>query len=74
MPKFDKNARKFWHSGLNSIKGTFLDSSYQYLLNDIWFVWFHGSPYFSIVFGNDVIMTSFLVTCFSNLHILWSFE
>ena len=28
---------------------------------------------FSIVFGNDIIMTSFLVTWFSNLHILWNF-
>ena len=26
----------------------------------------------SIVFGNDIIMMSFLVTCFSNLHILWN--
>ena len=24
-------------------------------------------------FGNDIIMTSFLVTWFSNLHILWDF-
>ena len=31
-------------------------------------------PLFSIVFGNDVIMTSFLVTWFSNFHILWNFE
>ena len=29
---------------------------------------------FSIVFGNDIIMTSFLVTWFSNLHILWNFS
>ena len=27
---------------------------------------------FSIVFGNDIIMTSFLVTWFSNLPILWN--
>ena len=34
----------------------------------------HGGPDFPIVFGNDIIMTSFLVTWFSNLHILWNFE
>ena len=27
-----------------------------------------------IVFGNDIIMTSFLVTWSSNLHILWNFS
>ena len=27
---------------------------------------------FFIVFGNDIIMASFLVTWFSNLHILWN--
>ena len=27
---------------------------------------------FSIVFGNDIFMTSFLVTWCSNLHILWT--
>ena len=27
---------------------------------------------FSIVFRNDIIMTSFLVKWFSNLHILWN--
>ena len=27
---------------------------------------------FSIVFGNDIIMMSFLVTWFSNLDILWN--
>ena len=37
------------------------------------FDWFLGRPHFSIVFGNDVIMTSFLVTCFSNLHIFVEF-
>ena len=25
-----------------------------------------------LFFGNDIIMTSFLVTWFSNLHILWN--
>ena len=34
----------------------------------------HISPLFSIVFGNDVIMTSFLVIWFSNLHILRNLE
>ena len=33
---------------------------------------FSGRPHFSIVFGNDIIITSFLVTWFSNLHILWN--
>ena len=27
---------------------------------------------FFILFGNDIIMMSFLVTRFSNLHILWN--
>ena len=31
-----------------------------------------GRPQFSIVFGNGIIMTSFLVTLFLNLHILWT--
>ena len=31
-----------------------------------------GRPHFSIVFGNDIIMTSFLITWFSNLYILWN--
>ena len=54
------------------IKRTFLDSSRQDLSSDIQFDWFGGCPHFSIVFGNDIIMTSFLVTWFSNLHILWN--
>ena len=29
-------------------------------------------PHFSIVFGNYIILVSFLVTWFSNLHILWN--
>ena len=33
----------------------FLDSSHQYLSNDIYFVWFHGDPNFAIIFGSDVI-------------------
>ena len=70
MPKFDINAHNVLHSDSNSIKSTFLDSSHQYLANDIYFVWFRGVPHFFIVFGNDVIMMSFLVTWFLNLHIL----
>ena len=34
--------------------------------------WFRGGPHFpivSIVSGNDIIMMSFLITWFSNLHI-----
>ena len=60
----------------NSIKVTFLDNFHQIVSNDIYFVWFHGGPHFpfSIVFGNDIIMKSFLVTWFSNWHILWNFE
>ena len=45
-------------SALNSIKSTILDSTYQYLSNDIQFVWFHRGPKFAIAFGNDVIMMS----------------
>ena len=75
--KFDINAHKFWHSGLNSIKVTFLNSSHQNLSNDIYFVWFSWGSHFPIVpivFGNDIIMTSFLVTRFLNLYILWNFK
>ena len=34
--------------------------------------WFLRRPHFSLFFGNDIIMMSFLVTWFSNLHILWN--
>ena len=55
-----------------------MDSSYQNFTDDIYFVWFRGGPHFpiasSIAFGNDIIMTSFLFTWFSNLQILWNFE
>ena len=51
---------------------TFLDSSRQDFSNDIYFDWFVRRPHFSIVFGKDIIMRSFLVTWFSNLHILWN--
>ena len=65
MLKLDINAHNFRHSGSNSIKVTFSDRSHQNLSNDIYFVWFRGGPHFpnvSIGFGNDIIMTSFLVT------------
>ena len=68
--KFDINVHNFRYSGSNSIKITFLNSSHQNLSNDRYFVWFRGGPHFPIVFGNDIIMTSFLVTRLSNLHIL----
>ena len=32
-----------------------LDSSHQYLSNDMYFVWFRGGPNFAIFGGNDVI-------------------
>ena len=54
-----------------------MNRSHQNLSNNIYFVWFRGGPHFplfSIVFSNDIIMTSFLVTWFSNLHILWNFN
>ena len=38
------------------------------------FAEFRISPIFSIVFGNDFIMTSFLVTWFTNLHSLRNIE
>ena len=72
--KFDINAHNVSHSGSNSIKLTFLNSSHQNLSNDIYFVWFRRGLHFPIVFGNDIIMTSFLATWFSNLHILWNFK
>ena len=40
------------------------------LSNDIYFVWFRGGPNFVIGFGNDVIMTSFVIVGLSNWHIL----
>ena len=46
--------------------------SRQDLLNDIMFDSFLGRPHFSIVFGNDINMTSFLVSWASSLHILWN--
>ena len=34
----------------------------------------HIFSLFSIIFGNDIIMTSFLDTWSSNLHMLWNFK
>ena len=66
--------RTFYTVDSNLIKITFLDSSHQNLSTDVHFVGLRGGPHFSIVFGNDIIMTSFLVTWFSNLHVLWNLE
>ena len=55
-------------------KNYILDSSHQNLLIDTYLFWFRGGPHVSIVFGNDIILTPFLVTWFSNLHILWNLE
>ena len=62
-------------SGSNSIKITFLNSS-QNLSNDILFVSAEVRifPLSSIVFGKDIIMTSFLVTWLPNMHILHNFK
>ena len=79
MVKLDINALNFSHSGSNSIKVTFLDSSRQNLSNSI-YIYLLGfrevriSHCFFIVFSNDIIMTLFPATWFSNLHILWNFE
>ena len=76
MGKLDINAHNLWHSGSNSIKVTFLDTSLQNFSNNVYFTWFCGGPHFplfSIVFGNDIIMNSFLVTWLSNFRILWNF-
>ena len=67
--KLDINALNFWHSGSNSIKVTFLDSYHQNLCNNVYFVWFCEGPHL-LIFYNDIIMTSFRVTWFSNSHIL----
>ena len=53
-------------------KITFLNSSHENLSNDVYFFSFRIFPLSSIVFGNDIIMTSFLVTWFSNLHNLYN--
>ena len=66
------NAHNFWQNYSNLIKLAFLDSSHQGLSNDILSDWFLGRSHFSIVFGNDIVMTSFLVTWASNLYILWN--
>ena len=47
--KFDINAHNFRHSGSNSIKIKFLNSSHQALSNDVYFVWFRRGPHFPIV-------------------------
>ena len=33
---------------------------------DIYFVWFRGGPNFAIVFGNNFIVTSFIIVRLSN--------
>ena len=43
-----------------------MNSSSQNLLNDIHFFWFRGGQNFANRFGNDVIMTSFVMTGLSN--------
>ena len=52
------------------MKSTFLNSSHQYLSNDIYFVLFRGGLNFAIVFGKQVIMTSFVIVGLSKWHIL----
>ena len=72
--KFDINAQNFWNSSPNSIKIKFLNSSHRTLANDIYLVQFRAEvriyQLFSIVFGNYIIMKSFVVTWFLNLYIL----
>ena len=70
MVKLDINAHNFWHSGSNSIKVTILDNSHQFLSNDMYFVWFCGSPHFPIVFGNDII-SGHMVFKFAYFVELW---
>ena len=70
LPKFHLNAHNFLTKLFKFHKSYILDSSRQDLSNE--FDWFLGRPHFSIVSGNDIIMTSFLVTWLSNLHILWN--
>ena len=78
MSGYGKASHNFGHSSSNLIKVTFLDSSHQNLLIGVYILF--GStevcifPLFSIVFANDFIMTSFIGTWFSNLHILSNFE
>ena len=80
MVKCDINVHNFRHNGSNSIKVTFsIDFIKTFRAIYILF----GSAevrilpllsIVSIVFVNDIIMTSFLVTWFSNLHITWNVE
>ena len=74
MIKFHLNAHNFTQNHSNLIKRIFLNSSHKDLSNDIYVDWFLGRPHFFIVFGNDIIMTSFLVTHSSNLHMWWTFS
>ena len=73
MVKLDINAHTLtrW---LEFSKSYILYGSHQKLSNDIYFVSFRGSPHFPNVFANDIIMTSFGVAWFANLHILWNFQ
>ena len=44
--------------GLKFNKKHILDSSHQYLSNDIYFVWFRKGPNFAILFANDIMYQS----------------
>ena len=64
--KFEMNAHNFSHSGSNSIKMTFLNSSHQNLLNNRYFVWFHRGTHFLIVLGNVIIICHMVQICISS--------
>ena len=63
LARFDINAHNFSHTGSNSIKIAFFNSSYQNLLNNRYFVWFHRGPHFLIVLGNDIIICHMIQIC-----------
>ena len=66
-PKFHLNAHKHLTKSLKFTFWIALVKTFRMICNLTGFV---GRPHFSIVFSDDIIMTSFLVTWLSNLHIL----
>ena len=72
-PKFHLNAHNVWQNYSNLIKRTFwisLVKPYRMMYNLTGF----SDVRTSLVFGNAIIVTSFLVTWFSNLLILWTLK
>ena len=75
--KFDINAHNFRHSGSNFKQIHFLIGvikTFRAMYILFGSTEAHIFPLFSIVFGNDVIMTLFLVAWYSDLRMLWNIK